>query len=345
MSLKDYFTHTGLDRHRTKKVSPWSRSKVICCGLVLTYSTVQYWIVQFRCRVLCGWTETRRYAGGILWDWKRLGLFWLPRRRFTKRLHSWHSTAHSAVCVWSELGCSVCDLWATWCCSKRFGLFRLPLELSRKDYVPTQQSAVGGQCCVCVIWARAFCVWFMGGVVLLEAVRPFPAATRPFTKRLCSDTAEHGRRTVLYVRTELGRSVCGLWATWCCSKRFGLFRLPRELSRNGYFLTGDFRCLFLSVWINAARYSQQMVLTQSHAGLMWITLAPFPGIVAIERLSKLIQFLVHWKNFHIPKGPCSKSSFLALILFQDWNNFVGQCWHLLSRGCFLINYWQCASSF
>jgi hypothetical protein len=192
----------------------------------------------------------------------------------------------------------------------------------------------------CVIWSRAFCVWFMGDVVLLEAVRPFPAATRTFTKRLCSDIAEHGRRTVLYVRTELGRSVCGLWATWCCSKRFVLFRLPRELSRNGCFLTDDFRYLVLSVWINAARYSRQMVLTQSHGGLLWITLAPSSGSVAIERLSKLIQFQVHWKNFHIPKGPCSKSSLLALILFQDWNNFVGQCWHLLSQGCFLINYWQ-----
>ena len=141
---------------------------------------------------------------------------------------------------------------------------------------------------VCVIWARTFCVWFMGEVVLLEAVRPFPAATRTFTKRLCSDTAEHGRRTVLYVRNELGHSVCGLWATWFCSKRFALFRLPRELSRNGYILIGDFRCLVLFVWISAARYSRQMVLTQSHAGLMWISLAPSPGSVAIEHLSKPI---------------------------------------------------------
>jgi len=112
---------------------------------------------------------------------------------------------------------------------------------------------------VCVIWTRAFCVLSVGDVVLLEAVRPFPAATRTYTKRLRSDTAEHGRRTVLYVymysyvRNEIGRSVCGLCATWCCSKQFGFFQLPRELSRNGYFLTRDLRCLVLSVWINARR--------------------------------------------------------------------------------------------
>ena len=45
---------------------------------------------------------------------------------------------------------------------------------------------------VCVIWARAFCVWSTGDAVLLEAVRPFPAATRTFTKRLRHDTAERG---------------------------------------------------------------------------------------------------------------------------------------------------------
>ena len=80
--------------------------------------------------------------------------------------------------------------------------------------------------------------------------------------------------------------------------------------------------------------------SHSHMGLLWITLAPSPDSVAIERLSKLIQFLAHWNNFHIPNGHCSKSSFLALILFQDWNTFVGQFWRLLSRGCFLINYCQ-----
>jgi len=89
--------------------------------------------------------------------------------------------------------------------------------------------------------------------VLLETVRPFPAATRTSTTRLRSDTAEHGRRTVLYVRTKLGHSMRGLWAMWCCSKLFGLFRLPREVSRNDYFLTGDLRCLVLSVWIKATR--------------------------------------------------------------------------------------------
>ena len=98
---------------------------------------------------------------------------------------------------------------------------------------------------VCVIRARAFCVWSTDDMVLLETVRPFPAATRTSTTRLRSDTAQHGRRTVLYVRTKLGHSMCGLWATWCCSKQFGLFRLPREVSRNDYFLTGDLRCLVL----------------------------------------------------------------------------------------------------
>jgi hypothetical protein len=75
--------------------------------------------------------------------------------------HNTARSAHSAGCVWSEIGRSVCVVWTVWCCSKRIGPFRLPLELSRKGYVPTEQSTVCAKCCVwselgcsvCVLWA------------------------------------------------------------------------------------------------------------------------------------------------------------------------------------------------
>ena len=74
-----------------------------------------------------------------------------------------------------------------------------------------------------------------------------------------------------------------------------------------------------------------------------LTLSLFLGSAAMESLSNLTQFLVNWKKplqyFHIPKGPCSKSSFVG-VLCWDWRNFVDRCWHVLLRECFLINCFQ-----
>jgi hypothetical protein len=96
----------------------------------------------------------------------------------------------------------------------------------------------------------------------------------------------------------------------------------------------------LSVWINATRYSRSTVCTQSYSGRLWITLTPSPVSAAIECYRMPDKLKTPHAYFHIPKGPCSKSLFLAAVLCRDWNKFVGQCWHALSRRCLLFNFWQ-----
>jgi hypothetical protein len=57
---------------------------------------------------------------------------------------------------------------------------------------------------------------------------------RPYGINYSRSLTGHGRRTVLYVSTEIRWPIDGLWATLSVSKRFGFFRLPRGLSRTGH---------------------------------------------------------------------------------------------------------------
>ena len=98
-------------------------------------------------------------------------------------------TQHCALCVNSHTVQRYMDsLQTTWCCSKRFGFFRLPHDLPRRPLSDT------APCCVCELtYSTAVYGQSSDDMVLLEALRFFPAALRTFTK------ATVRRSSVLYV--------------------------------------------------------------------------------------------------------------------------------------------------
>jgi len=157
--------------------------------ITVQYSTVENRTISMRGSVWVNWNTA--VCGGIVWDWQRLGVSRIPRKRFTQRLPS-DIAQHSTF----DAQCCVCDLdWGVLCvvCGRR-GIARSGSAFSgcnsnfHEKATFRQSRARSADSAVCANYARTFCVWSVDDVVLLEAVRLFPATTRTFTKWLFSDT-------------------------------------------------------------------------------------------------------------------------------------------------------------